>query len=346
MSINTSFGSDNHWGVHPRAMEAVTEANRGPVTAYGADPWTEAAVQVFRRHFGAECAVFFLFTGTGANVTAIKAMTQPHQAVICPTSAHINSDECGAPEHFTGCKLLAVPCADGKLTPALAARFLRGRLDQHHVQPRVISISQATELGTVYRPEEVRALADFAHENGLLLHMDGARLANAAAGLGCGLCEISGAAGVDMLSFGGSKNGLMAAEALVCFRPELAADVPFIRKQAMQLPSKMRFVAAQFLALLEGDLWRENAAHANRLARRLAALVDGAPGLEIVQPVEANALFVRLPRAARARIGETHFFYDWDEEAGIVRWMTSFAMVDEEVEAFAATVRQALDVAR
>ncbi len=336
MALDTTFGSDNHSGVHPRVLEAIAAANRGPAVAYGLDEHTRKALARFREHFGAGADVYPVFNGTGANVVAIATLARPHQAVICSEHAHINADECGAPESVAGCKLLAVHAPDGKLTPGLVSRHLRGRLDQHRVQPAIVSITQASELGTVYTPGEVRALADFCHQNGLYLHMDGARLCNAAAALGLGLGEASGACGVDILSFGATKNGLLLAEAVVCFRPELSRDTIFIRKQKMQLASKMRFVAAQFSALFADGLWLENARHANAMAQRLAEKVRPIPGVKIVQPVQANAVFAALPRPALARLLETYFFYTWDEERNEVRWMCSWNTTEEQVDRFAA----------
>lgn len=338
MTADTTFGSDNHSQVHPRVLEAIAAANSGPAVAYGMDDCTEAAVAAFRAHFGKNADVYLVFNGTGANVVSIATLARPHQAVICSEHAHINADECGAPESATGCKLLAVHAADGKLTPELVGRHLRGRLDQHRVQPAVVSITQASELGTVYTVDEVRALAGFCHDHGLFLHMDGARLANAAAALGLGLGEISAACGVDILSFGGTKNGLLLGEAVVSFRPELSRDTIFIRKQKMQLASKMRFVAAQLTALLSDNLWLENAAHANRMARRLEEKVRQIPAVHVVQPVQANAVFASLPRPSLEKLLQKYFFYTWDEEKREVRWMCSWNTTEKQVDEFAAEI--------
>ena len=340
MTANTHFGSDNHAGVHPRIMAAIAAANRGPAVAYGADSHTTLAVEKFKEHFGANIDVYFVFNGTGANVIALKTLTQPFNAVICSEHAHINADECGAPENFLGCKLLTVHTADGKLTVDDIGRHLQGRLDQHRVQPAVVSITQSSELGTVYTPAEVIQIADFCHGHGLYLHMDGARFANAAAFLGIGLGEASGRLGVDLLSFGGAKNGLLFGEALVCFRPELSKNTIFIRKQAMQLASKMRFIAAQFSALLTDDLWLENAAHANHMARLLAEQIKDITDLKIVQKVQANAVFASLPRTAIDKLLKKYFFYIWDEEKNEVRWMTSFATSEEDIAKFAVAIRE------
>lgn len=335
------FASDNYAGVHPRVMSALAAANGGPAKAYGADALTLAASARFKAVLGESAETFFVFLGTAANVLALTAMTRPHHAVLCAGSAHINVDECGAPERHLGAKLMAVDTPDGKLTRALLEPFLLHLGNEHHNQPRVISITQATELGTVYTPQEIRALADFAHANGMLLHMDGSRLGNAAAALGCGLKDITADAGVDALSFGGTKNGLMFGEAVVFFRPELAQDFPYIRKQGMQLCSKMRFIAAQFLALLEGELWRENAANANAMARLLAEELAGAPGVRITQSPQTNAVFAALAPQAVEDLQQRFAFYTWDHEQNVVRFMTSFATTEAEVRAFAQAVRQA-----
>jgi len=340
MSHEPCFASDNYAGVHPRVMEALAKANDGPAKAYGADPLTEAARTRIQHVLGHHAEPFFVFLGTAANVLALTAMTRPHHAVLCAESAHINVDEGGAPERHLGCKLMNVPTPDGKLTPELLRPQLAHLGNEHHNQPRVVSIAQATELGTLYTPLEIRDLADFAHQHGLYLHMDGARLGNAAAAMGLTLRETSSNLGVDALSFGGTKNGLMFGEAVVFFRPELARDFAFIRKQGMQLCSKMRFIAAQFLALLENDLWRENASHANAMAQYLADKLAGAPGVVIAQKPQTNAVFAELAPAVIARLQERFAFYTWDHERNLVRFMTSFATTEAEVEIFAAAVRQ------
>lgn len=344
MSHAPCLASDNYAGVHPAVMAALAAANDGPAPAYGADPLTLAARKRFKKLLGNRAEAFFVFLGTAANVLALQAMTRPHHAVLCAESAHINVDECGAPEARLGCKLMTVPAPGGKLTPELLRPFLTHLGNEHHNQPRVVSIAQATELGTLYTPLEIRALADFAHGNGLLLHMDGARLANACAALQCTAAELTVKCGVDALSFGGTKNGMMFGEAVVFFKPELARDFQYLRKQGMQLCSKMRFIAAQFLALLSGKgndgLWLENARQANAMARLLAEKVRGVPGVELTQPVETNAVFARLAPAAIERLQARFAFYTWNHADNVVRWMTSFATTEAEVEAFAAAVRQ------
>jgi threonine aldolase len=340
MTGRRDFASDNNAGVHPAVLAAIAEANLGHERAYGHDPYTERAEAVFRGHFGDAAKAWLVFNGTAANVLGLKAVSEPHNAVICVDGAHINVDECGAPERFTGCKLLPVRSPDGKLRPGDITRHLRDRGDEHRVQPRVVSISQATELGTVYQPAEIQALADTAHQNGLLLHMDGARLANAAVGLGVSLRRCTTDAGVDVLSFGGTKNGLLGTEAVVFLQGLAGEEMPFLRKQGMQLASKMRFLAVQFIALLGTDLWRENADHANRMARLLAARVKDVRGVTLTQPVEANGVFARIPPEHIAALQARAFFYVWNAETSEVRWMTAWDTTEDEVERFAAAIRE------
>jgi threonine aldolase len=324
--------------VHPEVLEAIRRANDGPAAAYGDDPYTEMAVGKFREQFGADVAVFFVFNGTAANVLSLQALTRPFHAVLCPESSHIYTDECGAPEKFTGCKLIPLEAPDGKLTVEAVTHAYHGIGDQYHVQPRVISITQSTEMGTVYTPAEVEALARFAHERKMFLHMDGARISNAAAAQKLTLRQATRDLGVDVLSFGGTKNGLMGGEAVVFFRPELAEDFLFLRKQGMQLSSKMRYTSAQMAALLTGELWRRNAEHANRMARLLEDEIRKLPRVKIVFPVQANGVFVQIPREAIQKIQERYFFYVWIEEKSVVRWMCSFDTTEEDVREFARFV--------
>lgn len=337
--MKRSFASDNYAGIHPEILKAIAAANVEHAAAYGADDLTSAALASFRRHFGSQVEVGFVFNGTAANVLSLRAVTESYNAVVCAETAHINVDECGAPEKFLGCKLLAVPTPDGKLVPGLIERVARANGDQHHVQPRVLSITQSTELGTVYTVAEIRALAEFARSRGMFLHVDGARISNAAAALGVSLKAMTADAGVDVLSFGGTKNGMMLGEAVVFFRPELAENFRFHRKQAMQLASKMRFISAQFEAMLSNDLWLKNARHANDMARLLASEVKGAEGIEITQPVDANAVFARLPREQIARLQEKFHFYVWNETTSEVRWMCSWDTTEDDVRAFAKAIR-------
>lgn len=342
MKPTKNFASDNNAGVHPEILKAIAEANQAYVPAYGADPYTERAIAKFREHFGPKVEVFFVLNGTGANVLGLQALTGSFNAVIAPETAHINCDEAGAPEKFTGCKILTVPSEDGKLNVEQIKPLLHALGNQHHNQPKVVSITQSTELGTVYMPDEIRVLADFAHEHGMFLHMDGARLANAAAGLGCRLREISGDVGVDVLSFGGTKNGLMYGEAVVFFKPDLARDFRYIRKQGMQLASKMRFISAQFERLLTGDLWLENAANANRMARLLGAELAKIPGITITQKIEANGVFAAFPRRIIPRVQEKYFFYVWDETVPVVRLMTAYDTNEADIHDFVQVVREAV----
>jgi threonine aldolase len=340
MKPKRSFASDNNAMVHPEVLEAIRRANEGHVVGYGDDPYTEAAVGKFRENFGDDIRVFFVFNGTAANVLSLQALARPYHAVLCPELSHIYTDECGAPERLTGCKLIPLPAPDGKLTLEAVEHAYHGIGDQHHVQPRVISITQSTEMGTVYKPGEVEALARFAHERKMYLHMDGARISNAVAAQGSTLRQATRDLGVDVLSFGGTKNGLMGVEAVVFFRPELADDFKFLRKQGMQLASKMRFMAVQMDALLTGELWRRNAQHANRMAKLLEAEVAKIPGVAILYPVDANGVFAQIPHAAIAAIQERYFFYVWSEEESVVRWMCSFDTTEEDVREFAAFVRE------
>jgi threonine aldolase len=339
------FASDNHAGVHPELLEAIATANTGHSGSYGHDEWTEGAEAAFREHFGADARAFPVFNGTGANVASMDALTAPYEAAICTDVAHMHVDECGAPERLAQTKLLLVEHTDGKLTADDIARWEPKRGDEHHVQPRVVSITQTTELGTVYSLEETRAIADAAHQLGMHLHIDGARLANAAAALGVSLRELTTDAGVDIVSFGATKNGALVGDAVVILNPELAPDFLFTRKQLGQLASKMRFISAQLTALLADGLWLRNAAHANEMARSLATAVTDIPAVEIVYPVEANALFARLPREAiddlLSNLEAEHPFYIWDEAENVVRWMCAWDTTAEDVEHFAGAVAEA-----
>jgi threonine aldolase len=337
----TLFASDNYAGAHPAVLEAVAAANGGWARAYGEDEWTARLRAKLQELFG-DVEAFPVFNGTGGNVTALSAVLRPFEAVICPETAHINVDECGAPERIAGAKLVDVPTTDGKLTPEVLRSRLTGFGDQHHVQARVASISQSNELGTVYSQDELGALAEAAHEAGLLLHMDGARLVNAAEALGLALSELTGECGVDLLTLGGTKSGLLGAEAVVFLRPELATDYLYARKQGMQLASKMRFISAQLLRLFEGDLWRETAAHANAMARRLGDVVAATPGAALAYPLQANAVFAALPAAAIERLHERYHFYVWDEDAGVVRLMCSWQTTPTDVDELAAAIAEAI----
>jgi threonine aldolase len=338
-----NFASDNNATVHSDILKAMEAANRGHAVAYGDDPWTERAVETFKAHFGTEAGVFFVFGGTGANVTGLAALLRPHQAVLCSEVAHIHVHECGAPGRFTGCKILPIAAPDGKLTVEALRPRLQAFGDPHVVQPGVISLTQATEVGTVYTPVEVCTLAEFAHRQGLKVHMDGARISNAAVHLGIGFAAFTRDVGVDVLSFGGTKNGLMFGEAVVVFDREAARDFPYLRTQGTQLPAKMRFIAAQFEAFLSGELWRRNAEHANAMARRLADGLRSVPQVTLAQKVEINGVFARIPRHAIPRIREKYFFYVLDEEQGFVRWMTAFDTTETDVDDFIRTVKESVE---
>ncbi|KNZ68334.1 aromatic amino acid beta-eliminating lyase/threonine aldolase [Thermincola ferriacetica] len=342
IKISKNFASDNCSGVHPEILQAICEANQGHTLAYGDDVYTASALNKFREHFGKDIEVFFVFNGTGANVLSLQAATDSFNAVICADTAHINCDECGAPEKFTGCKLLTIPSTNGKITVDQVEKFLHLAGNQHHSQPKAISITQSTELGTVYQPREIQTIADFAHTHDMFLHMDGTRLANAAASLNLTLREISRDVGVDILSFGGTKNGMMYGEAVVIFNKNLHKNFSYIRKQGMQLASKMRFIAAQFEALLSNDLWLRNARHTNKLAKLLAEEVSKIPQIKITQPVQANAVFAIVPPQFIPALQQEYFFYVWNKETSEVRWMISFDTTEEDVIDFVRLIRQTI----
>ncbi len=334
-----SFASDNNSGAHPMIWRALEAANADHAVAYGDDPWTDRAQTAIQQAFGTEGPVLFVYNGTGANVTAMAALTHSYEAVICTEMAHLHVDECGAPERIAGCKLLTVPSTDGKLTVKDIERFVGLIGDCHHPQPKVVSITQATELGQVYDPEEISALSACCRRHDLFLHMDGARIANAAAAKGCTLKEMVTDTGVDVLSFGGTKNGLMFGEAVVFLRPELGKRAQFYRKQAAQLSSKMRFIAAQFEALLHDGLWFANASYANAMARLLAERMADA-GVEITQEVHANAVFARLEPSLCKALQKEFFFYVWNAATDEVRWMTSFDTTEADIDAFVAALQR------
>jgi len=342
MKPSRSFASDNNAGVHPEVLKAIAAANQGHVVGYGDDPYTHSAVSQFKRRFGNDIEVFFVFNGTAANCLGLKALTNSYHAVICAEAAHICVDECGAPEKFTGCKLIPIPTKEGKLTVEAVRAAYHGIGVEHHVQPRVVAITQCTEVGAVYKEDEVRRLASFAHERGMFLHMDGARIANAAASLGLDLRQATRDLGVDVLSFGATKNGGMGAEAVVFFDPKLAADFKFYRKQGMQLASKMRFLSAQFEALFKDELWLRNAQHSNRMAQLLKRELSKIPQVKIAYKVEANGVFAKLPRRAIAKLQKRYFFYMWDDAQSMVRWMCSWDTTEADVKQFVDFVRRSL----
>ncbi|AUI52354.1 threonine aldolase family protein [Arthrobacter crystallopoietes] len=336
------FASDNYSGVHPEVLTALAHANGGHQVAYGDDGYTARLQEVMASHFGEQAQAFPVFNGTGANVLSLQSLLPRWGAVVCASTAHINVDENGAPERVGGIKLLPVPTGDGKLTPELIDREAWGWGDEHRAQPLAVSITQSTELGTLYSVDEIRTIAEHAHGHGMKVHMDGARLANAAAALGTDLRTFTTDAGVDILSFGGTKNGLLFGECVVVLNPEASHGMTYLRKMNMQLASKMRFISAQFLALLDGDLWLRSAAHANAMAARLRSAVEGIDGVTPTQPTQANAVFAALPAGAADRLRQQFRFYDWDESRGEVRWMCSFDTTEEDIDAFAAAIRNEL----
>lgn len=360
--MKRGFGSDNHSGISPEVIEAISMANSEHALAYGDDEYTQRLEALIKETFGEQARVYLVFNGTGANVLSIDAMCRSHEAVVCAETAHINVDECGAPQRFVGCRLLTVDTPDGKLTPALVKTRLHGFGFEHHSQPKAISISQPTELGTLYTKEEIKALADLAHSYNMYLHVDGARLANAAVALGCSFKEMTTDLGVDAISFGGTKNGLLMGESCVLLNPALDVDMKYRRKQMTQLASKMRFMAAQMICYLGGvkgsenevrgsertnaevaePLWKRNAEHSNRMAQLLRAEVEKVEGVKIMYPVQVNSVFAQLPTAVWHRLQERYFFYDWDEAADVVRWMCSFDTTEEDIHAFVNALKEEL----
>lgn len=338
------FASDNYSGIHPEVLAAIATANDGHQVAYGEDEYTARLQEVFAHHFGDGVEAFPVFNGTGANVVGLQSMLPRWGAVVAASSAHINVDEGGAPERVAGIKLLTVPTDDGKLTPELIDREAWGWGDEHRAQPLVVSVTQSTELGTLYSVDELRAIAEHTHALGMKLHLDGARISNAAASLGVGFRAFTRDIGVDVLSFGGTKNGAMLGEAIVVLDPDASAGLTFLRKLDMQLSSKMRFVSAQLIALLEGDLWLRNAAHSNAMAARLragieAGLAEGSiTGVAFTQPTQVNGVFATLPAGVADRLRESFRFYDWDASKNEVRWMCSFDTTESDIDAFIAAI--------
>ncbi|WP_291052916.1 low specificity L-threonine aldolase [Herbiconiux sp.] len=337
------FASDNYAGAHPEVLAAIAAANGGHQIAYGEDVYTARLQEVLKGHFGDAAEAFPVFNGTGANVVGLQSMLPRWGAVVCSTTAHIHTDENAAPERVAGLKLLTVPTPDGKLTPELIDVEAWGWGDEHRAQPLVVSITQTTELGTAYTVDEVAAIADHAHSLGMRVHLDGSRISNAAASLGVPLRAFTTDAGVDVLSLGGTKNGLLYGEAVVVLNPAAVDGIPFLRKLDMQLASKMRFVSAQLIALYGSDLWLRSATHANAMAARLRSAVTGLPGLTFTQDTRANAVFVTLPAGVADRLRESFRFYDWNPATGEVRWMCAFDMTPDDVDAFAAAVRRELE---
>lgn len=342
--MKRGFGSDNHSGISPEVLEAIAKANNEHALAYGDDEYCHTAETKFKELFGEQARVFFAFNGTGCNTLCLDAMLRSHEAVVCASTAHINVDECGAPQRIIGCRLITVETPDGKLTPELVKPHLHGFGFEHHSQPKAISITQPTELGTLYTIDEIKALADFAHSYNMYLHIDGARLANAAVALNTSFRAMTTDLGVDAVSFGGTKNGLMMGEAVLLLNPDLAPDFKYRRKQAMQLCSKMRFIAAQFIAYFENELWKRNATHSNKMAQLLYNKVKDIKGVEVVYPVQANGVFAKLPRKVWMELQQYCFFYDWDENADVVRWMCSFDTTEQDIDAFVAKLKELMAV--
>lgn len=340
--MNHSFASDNNSGVCSEVMQALADVNVGHEVGYGADPYTRKAIDKFKQMFGAETEVFFVFNGTGANVLGLSCMSDSYHSILCTEAAHINEDECGAPEKFLGTKLWDFFAPDAKLHPDMLQYTLANIGDEHRVQPRVISITQATEFGTLYTVDEIKSLSKFAHENDMYLHMDGARIANAAIAMDLDFKAFTKDAGVDVVSFGGTKNGMMYGEAVLFFNPTLAKYAPFYRKQSMQLASKMRYISAQFCAYLQDDVWKKNAAHANAMAQKLANKISGLPGAKLFHRVQANGVFVQLPTQVIAELKQKHFFYIFDEKNHVARFMCSFNTPEEEVDRLVNDLKIAL----
>ncbi len=336
------FASDNNAGVHPEIIRAIERVNTGHTIAYGDDPYTASAIKKIKSVLGEEVEPFFVFIGTAANVLGLDAVTKPYHSIICAETSHIHEDECGAPERWTGCKLLPVESSDGKITTASIEKHMHGIGFEHHSQPRVVSITQSTEMGTVYTPEEIKAITDYAHDRNMLVHMDGARISNAAASLKAGFRDFTVEAGIDVLSFGGTKNGMMYGEAVVFMSKAFTSDFKYLRKQGMQLASKMRYIAAQFERFLDEDVWLENASHANRMARLLEAEVMKIGGIRITQPVQSNAVFAILPKEIIPVLQEAFFFYIWNETAGEVRWMCSYDTTEEDIINFTSLIRKVM----
>ncbi|MBP6065365.1 low specificity L-threonine aldolase [Bacteroides sp.] len=334
-----SFASDNNSGVHPQVMEALNQANKDHALGYGDDRWTEEAIHKLRETFTPDCEPLFVFNGTGSNVVALQLITRPYHSILCAETAHIYVDECGSPVKMTGCQIRPIATTDGKLTPELIRPYLHGFGDHHHSQPGAIYLSQCTEFGTVYMPNELKAITELAHQHGMRVHMDGARIANACALLRLSLKELTVDCGIDILSFGGTKNGLMMGECVIVFDPSLKAEARFVRKQSAQLASKMRYLSCQFTAYLADELWLKNALHANAMADQLYEALKELPGVRFTQKVESNQLFLTMPRPQIDYLLQSYFFYFWNEEADEIRLVTSFDTTPEDVEAFLSLLR-------
>ncbi|MEF8879318.1 MAG: aminotransferase class I/II-fold pyridoxal phosphate-dependent enzyme [Candidatus Thermoplasmatota archaeon] len=343
MVLNVKFGSDNHSGVHPDILKAVESVNKGEVVAYGGDPYSQRVVEKFKECFGGDIDVYFVGNGTAANILGLKVVTKSFNSVLCAETAHLNVHECCGPENFIGCKLETIPTENGKLSVELLEPYMVGFGDPHMAQPKVISITQPTELGTVYSFDEIKKLADFSHKNNMFLHIDGARLCNAAVSLDATLSDITYEAGVDILSFGGTKNGMMFGDAVVFFNRDLSENFEYVRKQGMHLFSKSRYIAAQFDALLSDNLWYKNAEYANRMAELLYKKVRNISDLEVTQKVESNAVFASIPKRYIGKLQEKYFFHVFDEQKSVVRWMCSYDTTEEDVLRFVETIEKVVD---
>jgi len=340
--MKRGFASDNFSGIHPEILEAIANENKDHAMAYGYDKATEIAIQDFKKLFGTNIEVFFAFNGTGANVIALSSMTQSYNSILCPATAHIQVDECGAPDKFTGCKVIPIETNNGKISPDDIKKHLHGFGFEHHSQPKVISITQCTELGTVYTPQEIKEICDLAHAHDMYVHMDGARIANAVAHLNVDIKEITVNAGVDVLSFGGTKNGLLQGEAVVYFNTDLAKNTKYIRKQSMQLFSKMRFVSAQFSALLKNNLWLKTAKHSNKMAQLLYNEIKNIDAIKITQEVQSNGIWACIPKDKIEELQNEYFFWIWDEHKGEVRWLCSFDTTEDDISEFTRLLKKEL----
>jgi threonine aldolase len=340
MSLNVKFGSDNHSAVHPKIMKAIQDANKGFVIAYGDDPYTERALKKLKEICGKEIDAYFVCNGTAANILGLKTVTDSFNSIICAEVAHLNVHECCGPEKFTGCKLVVIPTKDGKLTPELIKPYLVGFGDVHMAQPRVISVTQTTEFGTVYTPDELKKLTKFAHENNLLVHMDGARLSNAAVSLNVDLKKITIDAGIDVISFGGTKNGMMFGESVIFRDKKLAKNFDFYRKQGMQLTSKMRYISAQFLAFFEDDLWIKNAKHANKMAQLLYKELKGIPEIKITQKVESNMVYAIIPKKILEPLRKKYYFHVFEEDLCEARLMCAYSTTEKDIIDFIETIKK------
>ena len=340
--VKRGFASDNNAGIHPEVLREIESANPGHVLGYGSDPYTEKARELFKEHLGQDAEIYFVFTGTAANTLGLSGVTRPWNSIITAFTSHIEQDECGAPEKFTGCKVLTVDTPDGKIKVEMLAKHMHGFDFEHHSQPKVISITQATEMGTVYTRDEIKLLSEFAHEKGMFLHMDGARIANAAVALGLPFKSFTTDAGIDILSFGGTKNGMMYGEAVCFLKPGISGDFKYIRKQGMQLASKMRFISAQYVAYFNNDLWRRNAAHANSMAQVLAEKINGLERIHITQDVQSNGVFAVMPVEIAETVSKSFFFYPWNELTSEYRLMTSWDTTIDDIDEFVALLKKEL----